>query len=148
MSPSSCRAFILLFCRTEAGLSKYLSGFNHVTLFEYMDGEYVAIDFTHTSSDIRIFHRFPRPILKNRTAVAIFVDRKGQSRLISPKILQTCTTLAQYLIGIQLYAILADTLYRQLTRKSERWLRKKGIQDCRVINNAKELAVWESQRAH
>ena len=40
---------------------------------------------------------------------------------------QTCATLVQYLAGIDLKAVLAQTLYDRLTNRSEKYLKRHGI---------------------
>jgi hypothetical protein len=63
--------------------------------------------------------------------VKYLVTRKN--RLIRP-VLQTCSTLTQYLAGITLGAITAQGLYNKLTKSKDSWLRDRGI---------REVVIWE-----
>jgi hypothetical protein len=124
------RTFLLLFGHTDIWYAKYLSGYTHVCLFEYISEEFMICHepiligcqtmFRSALSVEDLSH------LKEWKVVQITVTPTAKNRLIMP-IFQTCATIVQYLAGISLGCMLVDSLYKKLTRSKREWLKKQGI---------------------
>ncbi len=124
------RRFIFLFSKTDGWWDKYFKGYTHVCLMEYINDEF-AIGFEPMVSGCRtifrtVLNRRDIELLKDWTVVELVVSTTRQNKLFKP-VLQSCATIVQYLAGISLGCILANTLYNKLTSSNVEWLESKGI---------------------
>ncbi len=135
--PSGCflpskrrRRFLFVFSRTDRWWDKYLPGYTHVSLCEVVEGFLIVHD-PCLNGCRTTFRVMPLPGEWDAYKVIEVVTCPTKAnRLIKP-IFQTCTTLVQYLAGIDLGAILVQTLYDRLLNPST--ATKDGI---------REITIW------
>jgi hypothetical protein len=124
------RRFLFLFTKTDGWWGKYLKGYTHVCLMEYINQEF-AIGFEPALAECRtifrtVLTRKDIELLEDWTILELTVLATKENRLIKP-LFQTCATIVQYLAGISLGCILVNSLYNKLTKSSHKWLESKGV---------------------
>jgi len=124
------RKFLLIFGKTDGWWGKYLKGFTHVSLMEYINNDFALVFEPMLYGCNTMFRTTLKPcdiqVMKDYTIVEFTVKTTRANRLIMP-IFQTCTTIVQYLAGISLGCVLANSLYKKLTCSNHKWLGSKGI---------------------
>lgn len=122
------RTFLFIFGFTDGWWGKYLSGFTHVALMEFIEEEQFVIGIEPLLSGSRtIFRTSPIPQdFPGWTVLKVCVQSTRKNRLIRP-IFQTCATIVQYHAGLSLGCIKASTLYNRMLTRDKAWLRAKGI---------------------
>lgn len=136
LGPSGCflpskrrRRFLFVFSRTDCWWDKYLTGYTHVSLCEVIEGFLVVHD-PCLDGCRATFRVMPLPHeWDGYKVIEVTTSPTKANRLIRP-IFQTCTTLVQYLAGIDLGAILVQTLYERLQDPAIQT--KDGIREIRV----------------
>lgn len=129
------RRFLLLFARSNDKRIKWLSGFNHLAIAEYIGNDLMVIIEPHfwgcsiRSCPVSMFPKLPNVVI-----IEFCVHVTKTNKLIRP-LLQTCATLVQYIAGIDLGIFLVQTLYDYLTQTDPFLLKAKGIH---------KLKVWET----
>lgn len=113
------RRFLFIFGHSDLWVNKYLKGYTHVVLAEFIDGFLTIIEPTLSSARV-IFRTMPRSrewLDYGVLEVVVSYKDVTKNNLIGFK-WQTCATVVQYLAGINTGALLAQTLYKRLlTRK-------------------------------
>lgn len=125
---------LFLFGYTNRWFNDYLPGYTHVGIVLISpEGGILLIEPLFEGPTTIFFHpRYLEPfykLLDSDEYPAILhctIRNDGKDRLIKP-LLQNCTTLVQYLAGLSLRCLTPQGLYKCLTTKDGRWLRKKGI---------------------
>jgi len=124
-----------MFGKTDLWYVKYIPGFNHVCLLEYMNDELVVGYEPLMIGCSTIFRDAPTSqemeYWADWTIVEVSVVTTRANRLIGP-IFQTCATIVQYLAGISLGCVLVNSLYKKLTSSKTEWLKDKGIQGVKI----------------
>ena len=130
-SSSRYRTFVLCFGKTDGWWGKYLTGYTHVFVLEQLwDGEaclWVGIDFERHWCPTFIFLEFPPTFFSLYSCLRIKVRINRSQDLFKLVPFQTCATLTQSICGFNCRSVLANTLYKALSYKSDDWLAKRGI---------------------
>lgn len=135
ISSTSClpfkanRRFYLIFGYSDikAWYSCFLDGYTHVTLAQTCNLGVVTVimePLDHACM-IGIKAISEPPTLKGKV-LEVFISVSRKSKLIKPTI-QTCATLIQYIMGINLGVITCQSMYDRLVNKDSEWLRKRGV---------------------
>ncbi len=121
------KTFLFVFGFTDGWWGRYLSGYTHVSLIEYIDDEFcIGIEPMIHGSQL-IFRTIPIPQdFPGWKVLKVTVRATRRNRLIIP-ILQTCATIVQYHACISLGCVKAMSLYNRLMSKDIVWLESKGI---------------------
>lgn len=134
ISSTSCllfnprREYYLIFGYSDikGWYDRFLDGYTHVTLAQHIVPTYLSViepmDHAAITGIIRISElaQMKGKILHLKTNVT------RKSKLIKPTI-QTCATLIQYMMGINLGVITCQSMYDRLVNKDSKWLRKRGV---------------------
>jgi hypothetical protein len=126
-STLSVREFLIGFGKSEGYWAQTLKGFSHCFVGEIVcDGQALILFeplFKEAVLDVML-----RPFAFDEHLVMIRmkVKSKNKNRLIKPTF-QTCSTLIQYVAGINLGTITPQGLYDALTLSDAEWLKSKGI---------------------
>ena len=130
------RRFLFVFGYTDCWWNKYLPGFTHVALCEVVEGFLIVHDPCMNGCRTT-FRTMPAPGEWNGYTVVEVVTRPAKGNKLIKPIFQTCTTIVQYLAGIDLGAILTNTLYQRLVDPNTQT--KDGI---------REIKLWEPQQRY
>jgi hypothetical protein len=128
------RKFLFIFMRIEdKWYTRLQTGFNHLALAERLgDDSYVLIEPLHSGANIAHVGQEAIDKLKPYTVIEADIVRRKCSRLVRP-VFQTCTTVCQYLAGINCKVWLVQSLYNKLALSDDVYLRKLGV---------KEIKLW------
>ena len=132
-STSLIREFLIGFGKSEGFWAQTLKGFSHTFIGEIVCGGQALIIFEPLFKEacLEVMMR-PFAFDEELTILKIKVKSKQKNRLIKPTF-QTCSTLIQYVAGINLGCITPQGLYEALTLSDTEWLKSKGIL---------EVSVW------
>ena len=128
MSLNSKR-YVFLFTRLESKKwwEKYIKGFNHVALVDITDDCWVAVEPNFYRCGLACTKDFVNPDnFEDYSGLEVTIVSTNEYRLLRP-VFMTCVTVVQYIAGISLGCILAQTLYDKLTCNRIDWLASKGI---------------------
>ncbi len=129
------KTYLFMFGKTDGWWAKYFKGFTHVCLIEYVSDEYVIGYEPLLIGCSTIWRTAPDKdeikYWKDWTILEVTVYPTRKNRLIGP-VFQTCATIVQYIAGISLGCVLANSLYKKLTTSSAEWLKEKGIQGVKL----------------
>lgn len=127
------REFLFFFGKSSGFWRKKLKKFSHVMLAEFIS-ESIMIKFEplFNQGSLEILS-FPFENRENFTIVYVKTQPNKMNRLVKPTF-QTCSTLIQYMAGINLSAITPQGLYEALTSSDIKWLRSRGVM---------EVSKWE-----
>lgn len=137
-APSGCflpskkqRRFLFVFGYTDGWWDSWLPGYTHVSLCEVVDGFLIVMD-PCLGGCRTMFRTMPLPgEWDSYKVIEVVTQPTRGNRLIRP-IFQTCTTIVQYLAGIDLGAILAQGLYQTLMHP-----------DTLSMDGIREIKLWE-----
>jgi hypothetical protein len=130
----------LLFTHTTTWWDKILPGYTHVCLMmhESEEDENGMVKITYCDPLTRksfmspgcIYLESMTSLLLPKRAMITITYKPNRVNLIRP--VQTCATIVQYLLGINLGATTVNSLYNKLTTKHLNWLAKKGITGVKI----------------
>lgn len=124
----------LLFSRTDEGFES-VKGFNHVDIAIERKGQLILVEPVYCRGSITIFDDLM--IDSDVTVVTLTVRDKTKSDFMRLMV-GSCATMAQYVIGVDLKAILAQTLYNKLLKLSSLDKLRRGISELTI----KEGEAW------
>lgn len=122
------RRFLLLFRRLEVPELKALRGFNHMALGWYIAADKVqVIEPAFHGANIDIVSIKDLKAMSELVRVVEVDTTVTVGQRLFKEGFQTCATLVQYLMGIDLSVTLVQTLYERLTTYSDEYLSEHGI---------------------
>jgi hypothetical protein len=134
-STSKTKEFLFFFGKSEGFWAKWLKGFSHLLLAQFIsDNQMVRFEPLFTDGFLDLMS-FPFECNDNYTVIYVKTCPTSKQKLVKPTF-QTCTTLIQYMAGIDLGCITPQGLFEALTQSNTKWLKDRGVM---------EVSKWESK---
>ena len=107
-------------------------GFTHVVFAEVVDEDLLFIIEPGFSGATMMLRTYPTlHEWDNYCVVEVSLNFNKSQKLIRP-LIQTCATICQYLAGINLHTIWAQTMFERLTCEQHEYLSNYGIRSVRI----------------
>jgi hypothetical protein len=126
------REFLLFFGKSEGFWAHTLKGFSHCFIGETRADILIIFEPLFSGGSFELLE-LPIETDDCLTVLSIRVKSTHKNRLIKPTF-QTCSTLVQYMAGINLGPITPQGLYEALTLSDAKWLKRRGVL---------EVKAWE-----
>ena len=126
-SISETKEYLFFFGHSEGFWANTLAGFSHCYLGQpsYPFTAWVIFEPLFQEGSLYLMPEpFELPV--NTIALRVRIKSRYKNRLIKPTF-QTCSTLVQYMAGIDLGTITPQGLYEALTLSDDKWLKRRGV---------------------
>jgi len=131
------REFLLSFSRCGRWIDRFTNGYTHVKLGQLLPGEDREIIWFNPTFETGLVYLQSRCV--GEKTKGLYVSTVAQEKQAVCRFgIQTCATLVQYLMGINLGVWTPQGLYNELTMECEQRLYEQGVQ---------EVRPWASQLA-
>jgi hypothetical protein len=126
---SKDREFLFFFGTTTGFWAKKLSLFSHSFVAEFIsETEMIKFEPLFSQGSLELI-TFPFEVEENFTVIYVKTrPRNNKNKLVKPTF-QTCSTLIQYMAGIDLGCITPQGLYEALTQSNPSWLMERGVME-------------------
>jgi hypothetical protein len=127
-STSKNRYFLFFFGKSQGFWGRKLKGFSQAFIAEFVtETDMIKFEPLYAEGSLEII-KFPFEYDKDLTIIYVTTCPTDKNKLVKPTF-QTCSTLIQYMAGIDLGCITPQGLYEALTESDAEWLKSRGVME-------------------